>query len=364
MTLNDLTDQQTIFSCIAGSHAYGTQHAESDVDMRGIFMLPARQHLSLTQAPKQISDATNDVTYYELRRYFELALACNPNIIELLWTPEDCIKRCTPVMDLILAKRELFLSRQAYQTFSGYAFAQIKRARGQNKWVNNPQPKDPPARESYCWIISEGQGNLPMRPVPLTETTVTLADCHAAKLEHAADCFRLYQYSSGEARGVFRGDSEVVVESIPLDDERTRFVGLLLFARQAYERDRNNWKHYWEWRAKRNESRYRAQEAGEIDYDAKNLMHCLRLLWSGKSILENGLPIVRFSGAALQTLLDVRHGRFSYDEVMDLVETEKASLAQLHACSDLPKSADAEAVNTLYLNCLRTWEQCYDITGY
>jgi uncharacterized protein len=366
MNPQDLTPKQIIFECIAGSHAYGTQHAESDVDLRGIFVLPARTHLGLGQATKQVSDATNDVTFYELRRYLELAADCNPNIIELLWTPEDCVKRCTPVMEKLLDRRQLFISQKAYHTFSGYAFAQIKRARGQNKWVNNPQPEAAPDRRDFCWIIPAiAQADaMPMRPLALADSGVSLQDCHAAKLEHAADCFRLYAYPPGTARGVFRGQSEVVVESIPFEDECSHFVGLLLFNRQGYERAQTNWRNYWDWRKNRNESRYRSQEAGEIDYDAKNVMHCLRLLWSGGSILEHGHPIVRFSGKRLQTLQDVRQGRFSYDEVIELVETENVHLAALRRHTDLPETSDLAAIDSLYLDCLGRWEKTHGETGY
>jgi predicted nucleotidyltransferase len=358
MKPEDLTHKQIIFECIAGSHAYGTQHAESDVDLRGIFVLPARTHLGLAPASKQVSDRTNDITFYELRRYLELAADCNPNIIELLWTPADCVKRCTPAMKLLVDHRQTFISQQAYHTFSGYAYAQIKRARGQNKWVNKPQPEAAPERSEFCWIIPDQPHTeaLPMRPLPLPESGIELRHCHAAKLEHAADCFRLYAYPPGEARGVFRGQSELVCESIPLGDERSHFVGLLLFNRQAFERAKTNWSNYWDWRKNRNEARYRSQEAGEIDYDAKNVMHCLRLLWSGASILETGEPIVRFSGERLKTLKEVRHGRFSYEEVMALVETEKARLETLRANSKLPKTASSTAIEALYFDCLALWQ--------
>lgn len=366
MKPEDLPDQQIIFEGIAGSHAYGTQHSESDVDIRGIFILPARDHLALTPPLKQVSDATNDVTFYELRRFLELAADCNPNIIELLWTPKDCIKRLTPVMQLLWDRRQLFISQKAYHTFSGYAYAQIKRARGQNKWVNNPQQETAPDRNAYCWIIpaDPAPDAQPMRPVGLRESGINLGDCHAAKLEHAADCYRLYAYPPGTARGVFRGQSDVVVESISLADERSRFVGLLLFNRHGYERAQTDWRNYWGWRKNRNEARYRSQEAGEIDYDAKNLMHCLRLLWSGGAILERGEPIVRFSGDRLKTLQDLRHGRFSYEDVMALVEAEKTRLDALHAVSTLAKKTNHSAIESLYFDCLRLWEKEYDNTGY
>ena len=131
--------------------------------------------------------------------------------------------------------------------------------------------------------------SFPLRPVPLKLSGIDLDHYHVAKMEHVEHTYRLYDYRDTNAKGVFRGpELHLAVESIPKADEWARFAGLLIYNRPAYESELRSWKQYWDWRKHRNEARYRSQEAGEIDYDAKNIMHCLRLLWSGASILENG----------------------------------------------------------------------------
>mgnify|MGYP001059019150 CR=1 FL=1 len=45
-----------IFECIGGSHAYGTNVETSDVDLRGIYMLPISHHISLDAPLHQVSD--------------------------------------------------------------------------------------------------------------------------------------------------------------------------------------------------------------------------------------------------------------------------------------------------------------------
>lgn len=370
MNLEQLRKTEWImFECVAGSHSYGTNNEDSDVDLRGIFRVPNEFWLSIVPVVQQVSDETNDVTFYELRRYFELASGCNPNIIELLWTPEDCVVHVDPVMQHLLDNRELFISQKAYHTFSGYAFAQIKRAKGQNKWVNNPQPETPPDRLDFCWIIPvfnhrngpeallgqfETPDLQPFRPFPLkkcygvAKEYGNLSEYHAAGLEHVSNAYRLYFYGE-KAKGVFRGEhQQLVVESIPMDDEWKKFRGILIYDDGAYQRAKKDWKNYWTWRKERNEARYRSQEAGEIDYDAKNMMHCMRLLWSGKNILTYGEPIVRFEGEKLQILRDIRTGKFSHAQLMEWTEQEMAELDKLKEASEIPHSVNQKAIDKLY----------------
>lgn len=241
----------------------------------------------------------------------------------------------------------------------------IKRAKGQNKWVNNPWPKDPPSKEDYCKFIytgvfpsynilhnelgkniSEIPGQ-PFRPVSIKKIELDLSKFHISKVENCHNLYRLYFYGN-EAKGVFRGDDNLTCEHIPLEDEEEKFVGILLYDKAQYDSDLRDWKNYWEWRKNRNESRYKSQEDGEIDYDAKNIHHCFRLLYSGKNILKYGEPIVRFEGEKLQFLKDIRNGKYSYEYLMNLVESEMQEMDSLKESSNLPKSPNMKKIEKLY----------------
>lgn len=80
-----------------------------------------------------ISDERHDFNCFSLRKFFTLAATCNPNIIEILWMPEDCIIYKTSLWDKIVANRDLFLSKKAANTFGKYAVGQIKKSHGLNK---------------------------------------------------------------------------------------------------------------------------------------------------------------------------------------------------------------------------------------
>jgi len=341
-----------IFEVISGSHSYGLQSAESDTDLRGVYVIPANERISLSETVEEIGDEKQNEKYFELKKFFLLASQCNPNIIELLWTPEDCIRLCTPAMEKIIANRNKFLSLKAYDTFSGYAYSQIKKASGQNKMVRNPQPKKAPVKTDSCWFIPPDTiAEYPCRPVPLTKADINLGRCHAAALEHAPFVYRLYDYGP-KAKGVFRGDM-LVCESIPLEDESSRFCGLLIYNHQEYDKALKDWHRYHDWKKNRNESRWKDQEGEEFQYDRKNMMHCVRLLISGKTILRDGYPLVRCEGSTRQYLLDIRAGKFSYEQIMADVEKRMALLEKLRGKSKLPSEPDMKSINRLFMEIAR-----------
>lgn len=348
-----------LFECIAGSRAYGTANAHSDEDTRGIFAVPAREYLNLERPADQVSDERGNVVYYSLRRVIELLTQANPNILELLFTPDDCVLKTSPEMAQLIAARDMFVSKQCADTHAGYAMSQIKKARGQNKWINNPKPPQPPGREDFCHIIPWRQtadtGAAPSRPLPLRTIGWNLDEYHAARLEHARDTYRLYYYGSG-ARGVFRGDV-IACESIPQQDEASRFAGLLLYNEPGWKQALTDHRNYWQWRRERNDARWQQQERGELDFDAKNMMHTVRLLMSGRSLMATGCPIVRFTGAELELLLTIRAGKRSFEEIMTIAAAIQEECEQLKQSASLPERCDPAAASRLLQTLTSSWER-------
>ncbi len=108
MTIQDLKNKNLIlFEAISGSRSFGLATENSDTDIRGVYYLPKEDFFGLNYIP-QISNETNDITYYEIGRLIELLQKNNPNILEIIASPEDCILQKHPLMDLL--KPEYFLS--------------------------------------------------------------------------------------------------------------------------------------------------------------------------------------------------------------------------------------------------------------
>ncbi len=91
-TIDILKSQNLIvLECISGSHAYGLATETSDVDIKGVFVLPKVYFYGLGNI-EQVSDARNDTAYYELGWFVALLAKNNPNILELLATPKDMVR--------------------------------------------------------------------------------------------------------------------------------------------------------------------------------------------------------------------------------------------------------------------------------
>lgn len=120
---------------------------------------------------------------------------------------------------------------------------------------------------------------------------------------------------------------------------------MLIFNKQAFESAKRQHQEYWNWRRHRNEARWVQQERGQLDYDAKNMMHLTRLLFSGENIVRNGEPIIRFEGEKLKTLLSIRRGEWTFDEIMAHAEKIQSSIEA--GKGNLPLDCDRSKVEDL-----------------
>jgi hypothetical protein len=116
-----------IYRCQVGSRAFGLAMEDSDDDVRGIYLPPARLHWSLFRLPEQLefADEQKDEVYWELEKFLKLALKANPNVLEALWTPH--VLHADEVAQRLRGLRTAFLSRHIYKTYSGYVLSQFRR---------------------------------------------------------------------------------------------------------------------------------------------------------------------------------------------------------------------------------------------
>ena len=169
------------------------------------------------------------------------------------------------------------------------------------------------------------------------------------------DIYRLYHYGA-QSHGVFRGDM-IVCESIPEEDESARFAGFLLYNEHAWKQVLADHHNYWAWRRDRNEARWQQQERGELDFDSKNMMHTVRLLLSGKSLMKFRRPIVRFTGDDLSLLMSIREGRMSFDEIISIAQDILTDCERLKATADLPDVCNVAQANALLMEVTEHWER-------
>lgn len=128
-----------LFKYIRGSHAYGLNTETSDIDEGGVFIAPKDVINGLPENyVSQVSDERHDTVWYEVGRYLELLTKSNPTMLESLFVPDRCIMYKDPIMEKIIEKRDMFITKDAVKSIFGYAKSQIEKARGLNKKIVNP----------------------------------------------------------------------------------------------------------------------------------------------------------------------------------------------------------------------------------
>lgn len=330
-----------IFETIVGSKAYGLDTVTSDTDIRGVFVLPKDMFYSLEYVP-QVSNETNDIVYYELKRFIELLSKNNPNIMELLNVPEQCVLYRHEIMAKV--KQEDFLSKLCEQSFANYAYTQIKKAYGLEKKIVNPVEEERKSVLDFCYVYVEGQAIALVRF--LGDNYYKQEEMGLASLTHLRDCFNLYHSTIHSYRGIMRKDesNEVCLSSIPKGEEP---VGLLYFNKDGYSAYCKRYKEYWNWVEKRNEARYNTTMSHGKNYDSKNMMHVFRLLLMAKEIATEGKINVRRRDR--DYLLNIKQGKFEYDDLVTKAEALKNELEELYAQSTLKDKPGMEGVNQLLI---------------
>lgn len=112
---------------LAGSHAYGLNTENSDIDIRGFYLENKDEFFTLNDILENYIDKETDTTLYSFKKFIKLLINCNPNIIELLGTNNEHVLFINEIGQLIRNNYHLFLSKQVYNTFIGYANSQLKR---------------------------------------------------------------------------------------------------------------------------------------------------------------------------------------------------------------------------------------------
>ena len=343
LNLEELKQQKIVlFEAISGSKAYGLSIPTSDTDYKGVFILPKKQFYGL-EYTAQVSNETNDIVFYELKRFIELLGKNNPNLLEMLATPAEFVLHRDPLFDLL--PQELFLSKLCKETFAGYAAAQIKKARGLNKKINTPMKKERKTILDFCWIVL-GKDTVPLGKW-LQDTQRVQEKCGLVNIPHARDLFALF-YETDDSTVQFRGikpkedSNQVALSSIPKGQAP---IAQMIFNKDGYQRYCKEYKQYWEWVEKRNDARYENTRAHGKNYDSKNMMHTYRLLNMAGDIAQYGEVIVHRPERAF--LLDIRFGKYEYEELLHRAESKLAEVNQLFEASDLPDQPDLEKIQDI-----------------
>jgi predicted nucleotidyltransferase len=78
-----------------------------------------------------------DFQIFSVIRYFHLVMENNPNCVDSLFVPENCIIHITAAGQIMRDNRKLFLHKGSYPKFRGYSFSQQKKMDTKEPDVNS-----------------------------------------------------------------------------------------------------------------------------------------------------------------------------------------------------------------------------------
>lgn len=139
VNLKQIAEGNLVLMVMVGSQLYGTATENSDKDYIGV-CIPPKDFVLGTHRFEQYDERTNpsnserrntksdsDITIYTLQKYFKLLAENNPNIVETVFAPSNCVMFCNELGREILNSKHMFLSKQAYHKFRGYASSEKKK---------------------------------------------------------------------------------------------------------------------------------------------------------------------------------------------------------------------------------------------
>ncbi len=294
---------------LGGSHAYGTNNENSDIDFRGITLNAPSDLLGLTEFEQYIDENT-DTVIYSFNKIIKLLLDCNPNTCEILGLDEDQYFIKTPIGQELIDNSHLFITKRAAKSFGGYADAQLRRL--QNAIARDSLP--PSEREKH--ILNSVQN--------------ALEDFNRRYSSFSNGSIRLYIDKAINPEL----ETEIFVDASythkPLRDYEQMWSVM-----NSVVRDYNKI-------GKRN----RKKDDSHLN---KHAMHLIRLFLMAIDILEKGI-IKTHRKEDLELLLKIRSGAYMREdhtftpEFYDILTHYEARLEQATKESTLPDNPDMERV--------------------
>lgn len=378
-----------LYEYIRGSHLYGLNNDTSDIDTSGVFICTADELLGNLGYKPQVSDARHDNTWYEVGELIRLLLKSNPTVLESLFIPKDkIIGKVHPLMQLFIENRDCFITKECFNPFYGYAKSQIEQARGLNKKMVNPVLKKL-APYDFIYVI-QAHGSMKVCDW-LSKRGLYQEYCGLAKISNMNNIYALYYdfgthvfnnpswikdklflsfakeyYKDTDSsntierlsnlkpigyRGIVRTeDMDVELRLSSIDDKHLLPICFISYNQDGYSMHCRQYADYQTWIKNRNPKRYESNL--NKNYDAKNMMHCFRLIHMAGEIAEGKSMQLKRTWDK-QFLMDVRNHKFEYEEIIELLEKEKEHMNKLMEESTITEKIDVNFVNQLLIEIRR-----------
>ena len=299
-----------IILTLGGSHAYGTDNENSDLDIRGCALNSKMQILTNENFEQFVNEAT-DTTIYAFNKLISLLSNVNPNTIEMLGNKPEHYFYVSPIGQELIDNAHLFLSKKAIYSFGGYANQQLRRLENKsNRLVGQAQNE-----EHIYKTIEHAAYDFKNRYFTMPDDAIKLYIDKAVQEGYDTEIFM-----------------DVNLSHYPLRDYKGMWSEMQSIVK-AYGKI-----------GKRNEKAIEHNKLG------KHMMHLVRLYMMCLDILERE-KIVTYRADEHDLLMDIRNGKYldsnrqpiaEFYEMVDDFE-KKLEYAKLH--TNLPDNPDYKAIN-------------------
>jgi predicted nucleotidyltransferase len=356
-------NSKLLFRGIVGSQSYGLATETSDTDYKSIYLQSEEDILSNNYVGQ--IDIDKDDVAYELRRFLELVSTGNPNVLELLFLPEHCIINTSPEYEYLRENREVFLTKQCYYTYSGYAKTQLQKASGINKKFNWEENRiERKNIQDFSKIIDRQNGKTFLFKDWLKDNEYAPEQIGLTSIDGFRDCYRLYtddiKWVSDnhrfagidlETRGYKGFGDENSNEPRKSEIEQYRindWKGIVYFNREAYSTHCKEYREYENWLKNRNENRVATNKQHGQKFDSKNILHLVRLIMTAQEIpTENKINVDRTKNR--EYLLNIKKGNVDLKSIIEEWGQKAKDLEQLYLNSNLPEKVDINFTKQLEL---------------
>jgi predicted nucleotidyltransferase len=336
----------TIFLCVSGSKAYNCQIESSDDDFKGICVPPLKYFTGFLESFDQaeLSAPNPDAVIYSIKKFFALAInSSNPNLLEMLYVEPQHQLVVHPLMELILDKRQSFLSTRVRHSFGGFAFAQMKRLKLHRQWMQNPAVSPPTRKEMGLLDKPEiGQDNLS-------------AAMAAVNKEMNKFNFNFLHNLTSDERIELKREVEGMLFSMKIESEDIfglccKKIGfddnliLMMQKEREYNTKCENFKKYQNWLKTRNPARFADEQ--KYNMDLKFAYHIVRIYRTCEEILLQGR--VNVFRPDREEMLEIRRGGWTYERLEQYSSDMDKRLDELYKTTTVvPHDPDRKALNLL-----------------
>lgn len=315
LNTNEHLKNNIILLTLGGSHAYGTNTPDSDIDIRGCALNKKEEILTNINFENFVNEET-DTVIYGFNKLISLLTNTNPNTVEMLGCKPEHYIYLHPIGKELINHTHMFLSQKAVYSFGGYASSQLRRL--DNKAVRSASQLE---REEHIFNS-------------IKNAYYTFSEKY---FEFMEDSIRLYIDKSNQEEYDTEIFMDINLHHYPLRDYKSMWSEM------------NNIVKDYSKIGKRNKN---AIEHGKL---GKHMMHLVRLYYMCFDILEKE-RVITYRENEHDELMEIRNGKYLNEhdqpipEFYEMVDQLEKRLEYDKKNTSLPPKPDYKKINDFVMS--------------